>query len=158
MSATVYRIATMLSSLLREVPIGTNLALFHLLWMLLSGRLLESRGAVFPGLAALELSDPAVRRAGAALANGRWEIGPLLAHWQAQVLAEGKWQPHVHGGYRPVAADGVGFFRPRLRDCPTRHYSSPAGKALPAIPFGMVARIGSVGEQRLPLPCRLLRA
>jgi len=158
MSATVYRVTTMLSSLLHGVPIGTNLAMLHLLFMLLSGRLLESRGAVIPGLAALGLPDDAVRRAWAALAYGRWAVGPLLARWEQQVVAEGRWQPHVHGGYRPVAADGVGFFRPRLQHCATRHYSSQAGKALPALPFGMVARIGSVGEQRLPLPVRLLRA
>jgi len=158
MSATVYRISHMLSSVLREVPVGTNLALFHLLWTLLSGRLLASRGAVIPALADTGLPDDAVRRAWAALAYGDWQIDPLLAHWRRLVLAEGKWQPHCHGGYRPVVADGVGFFRPRLQDCPTRHYASPAGKALPAIPFGMLARIGSVGDQRLPLPVRLLRA
>ena len=42
MSAPVYRISTMLSSVLREVPVGTNLGLFHLLWTLLTGRLLAS--------------------------------------------------------------------------------------------------------------------
>jgi hypothetical protein len=157
MSTPVYRITTMLSRLLREVPVGTNLALFHLLWTLLSGRLLTSRGALVPALADLGLPEPAVRRAWAALAYGDWEIGALLAQWQRLVLAEGQWQPRRHGGYCPVAADGVGFFRPRLQDCPTRHYSSQAGKALPAIPFGMLARIGSVGAQRLPLPVRLLR-
>jgi hypothetical protein len=44
-----------------------------------------------------------------------------------------------------------------LQDCPTSHYSSPAGKALPAVPFGMLVRVGTVGGQRLPLPVRLLR-
>jgi hypothetical protein len=158
MSATVYRISLMLSSVLRDVPVGTNLALFHLLWTLLSGRLLASRGAVIPALADTDLSAPAVRRAWAALATGHWENDTLLARWHRWVQSEGHWQPHCHGGYRPVAADLVGFFRPRLKDCPTVHYSSQAGKALPAIPFGMLARIGSVGTQRLPLPVRLLRA
>ncbi len=157
MSATVYRISTMLSSVLQEVPVGTNLALFHLLWTLLSGRLLTSRGAVIPALADFGLPAPAVRRAWAALAYGDWECGDLLARWRALVLADGQWQPRCHGGYRPVAADLVGFFRPRLQDCPTTHYSSPAGKALPALPFGMLARIGAVGGQRLPLPVSLLR-
>ena len=129
MSATVYRISTMLSSVLQEVPVGTNLALFHLLWTLLSGRLLTSRGAVVPALADFGLPAPAVRRAWAALAYGDWECGALLARWRALVLAAGQWQPRCHGGYRPVAADLVGFFRPRLQDCPTTHYSSPAGKA-----------------------------
>jgi len=32
MSVTVYRITTMLSSVLHPVPVGTNLGLFHLLW------------------------------------------------------------------------------------------------------------------------------
>ncbi len=157
MSAPVYWISSMLSSVLRDVPVGTNLALFHLLWTLLSGRLLASRGAIIPALADFGLPAPAVRRAWAALAYGDWESNALLTRWRELVLAAGQWQPHCHGGYRPVAADLVGFFRPRLRDCPTTHYSSPAGKALPALPFGMLARIGSVGGQRLPLPVCLLR-
>jgi hypothetical protein len=158
MSATVYRITRMLSSVLRSVPVGTNLGLFHLLWTLFSGRLLASRGAIIPALADTGLPTPAVRRAWAALASGHWEINALLARWQQLVQREGQWQPRSHGGYRPVAADLVGFFRPRLQDCPTCHYSSVAGKALPALPFGMLARIGTVGTQRLPLPVRLLRA
>jgi hypothetical protein len=158
MSATVYRINTLLSSVLREVPVGTNLALFHLLWTLLSGRLLASRGALFPALADFGLPAPAVRRAWAALAYGDWAIDALLARWRQWVAAEGAWQPRVHGGYRPVVADLVGFFRPRLQDCPTTHYSSAAGKALPAVPLAMLVRIGTVGSQRRPLPLALLRA
>jgi hypothetical protein len=157
MSATVYRITAMLSSVLQPVPTGTNLGLFHLLWTLLSGRFLASRGAVIPALAETGLPTPAVRRAWAALASGHWEVNALLARWQRLVQREGHWQPRCHGGYRPVVCDLVGFFRPRLQDCPTAHYSSQAGKALPAIPFGMLARVGTVGEQRLPLPVRLLR-
>src|SRR5260370_60854 len=157
MSAPVYWISSMLSSVLRDVPVGTNLALFHLLWTLLSGRLLASRGAIIPALADFGLPAPAVRRAWAALAYGDWESNALLTRWRELVLAAGQWQPHCHGGYRPVAADLVGFFRPRLRDCPTTHHSSPAGAAAPALPFGMLARIGSVGGQRLPLPVCLLR-
>ena len=65
---------------------------------------------------------------------------------------------HQYGGYRPVACDLVGFFRPRLQDCPTKHYSSAAGKALPAIPLGIAARIGTVGTQRLAVPCLLVRS
>ncbi|MGH3577014.1 MAG: hypothetical protein ACRDU0_05595 [Mycobacterium sp.] len=157
MSATVYRITAMLSSVLEDVPVGTNLGLFHLLWTMVSGRLLASRGAVFPALAAFGLPAPAVRRAWAALAYGDWDADMLLARWHALVLAAGVWQPRSHGGYRPVVADLVGFFRPRLQQCPTTHFSSQAGKALPAVPFGMLVRVGAVGGQRLPLPVRLLR-
>ena len=55
MSPIVYRMNHVLARVVQRVPIGTNLGLFHLLWMLLSGRLLLSRGAVIPGLAALGL-------------------------------------------------------------------------------------------------------
>jgi hypothetical protein len=158
MPPVVYRVTQLVSSLVEPLPIGTNLALFHLLWMLVSGCLLESRGAVIPGLAALGLAPPAVRRAWAALAHGHWETAHLLIRFQQRVHAEGSWQPRRHGGYCPVACDLVGFFRPRLQGCVSRHYLAAAGKALPAIPVGIAARIGAVGEQRLALPCRLLRA
>ena len=158
MSPLVYRIRHLLSQVLQDVPLGTNLALFHLLWMLCSGRLLASRGAVIPALADLGLPDDAVRRAWAALAYGRWDCANLLTRWQALVLAEGRWQPHVHGGFQPVACDLVGFFRPRLHGCATTHYSSAAGKALPAVPFGVAVTVGSVGDQRVPLPRLIVRA
>lgn len=64
---------TLLVSLVVGLPIGTNLGLLHLLWMLLSGRLLYSRGAVMPGLSALGLPDAAVWRAWAALGGGGLE-------------------------------------------------------------------------------------
>jgi hypothetical protein len=158
MPTVVYRVTHLLSSLLEPLPIGTNLGLFHVLFMLMSGRLLESRGAVVPGLAALGLAPPAVRRAWAALAYGHWETAPLVTRWQQHVQAEGRWQPSQHGGYRPVACDLVGFFRPRLQGCVTKHYLAAAGKALPAMVVGIAARVGVVGQQRVALPCRMLRA
>lgn len=157
MSPIVYRMNAVLSRVVQRVPLGTNLGLFHCLWMLLSGRLLLSRGAVIPGLAALGLADEAVRRAWAALAYGKWCAPQLLEAWEHLLHEEQRFHAHQYGGYRPVACDLVGFFRPRLRDCPTKHSSSVAGKALPAIPFGIAARIGTVGTQRLAVPCVLVR-
>ena len=57
-----------------------------------------------------------------------------------------------------MAVDVTGFWRPRLQGCATSHYHGPAGKALPAIPVGIVARVGSVGTQRLGIPLALVRA
>jgi hypothetical protein len=68
MSPIVYRMNDVLSRVLQRVSVGTNLGLFSLLWRLLSGRLLLSRGAVIPGLAALGLAEEAMRRSWAALA------------------------------------------------------------------------------------------
>src|SRR5215210_180906 len=158
MPEAVYRMLRLLCARVEGVPIGTNLGLLHLLWMLVSGRLLATRGAVVPALSESGLAAPAVRRAWAALGQGDWTSAQLLARWASVLGAEGRWQPREHGGYRPVAVDLTGFWRPRLRDCPTTHYDGRAGQALPAIRLGLVARVGSVGGQRLGLPLQVVRA
>ena len=144
MPTIAYRIIEVLSVIVVDLPIGTNLAVFHLLWTVLSGRLLESRGAIIPALSASGLPTDAIRRAWAALAYGAWDVAKLLANFQRLVSQEGRWHRHRPGALRPVAVDHVGFFRPRLKDCPTKHYNSQAGKALPAIPFGVLTAVGSV--------------
>jgi len=158
MQEAVYRVLTLVSALVEDVPIGTNLGLLHLLWMLLSGKALLTRGAIIPGLSAVGLSAGAVRRAWAALGHGSWTSHRLVKQWARVVEAEGLWQPHLHGGYHPVAVDITAFYRPRLAGCPTSHYHATAGKALPAIPVGIIARIGSVARQRFGLPRGLVRA
>jgi hypothetical protein len=158
MHATVYRVATVLCVLVVGVPVGTNWGLVLVLWMLLTGRLLATRGAVLPGLSALGLAPPVVRRSWATLGQGAWTADRLLANWQGWVEQEGEWQPHTVGGYHPVAGDTTGFWRPHLHGCPTQHYSAAAGKALPAIPLGILARVGSAHGQRLGVPLALVRA
>jgi len=158
MSTIVYRISVLLGAILADVPVGTNLGLFWLLWALVSGRFLLSRGAVFPALADGGLPADAVRRSGAALAYGRWAIQPLVRAWHQVVQQEGRWCAHRYEGFRPVACDVVGFFRPHLSGCVGKHYQSGADKALPAIVLAVVAAVGSVGKVRLPLLRLVLRA
>jgi len=157
MSRIVYRITDLLYSVVASLPIGTNLGVFVLLWTFLSGRLLESRGAVIPALDAFGLSEEEVRRAWASLRYGKWKIQPLLDAWHKRVRVEGIWQPHRYGKYRVLACDWIGFYRPRLKDCATKHYDSNAGKSLPAIPLGALVSVGSVGSQRLGLLRTLVR-
>ena len=88
MSPIVYRMNDVLSRMVQHVPVGTNLGLFHLLWMLLRGRLLLSRGAVIPGLAALVLAAEAVRRAWAAFAYGKWHAGQLVKKRCQELFSE----------------------------------------------------------------------
>jgi hypothetical protein len=158
MHATVYRVATVLCALVGGVPIGTNLGLVLVFWTLLTGRLLAARGAVIPGLSALGLAPAGVRRSWAAVGQGAWSAERLLANWERWVVQEGVWQPHTIGGYHPVAGDTTGFWRPHLHGCPTQHYSAAAGKVLPAIPMGILARVGSAHGQRFGVPLALVRA
>jgi hypothetical protein len=148
----------LLSRVVKDTPIGTNLGLFRVLSMVLCGRLLASRGAIFPGLSEQGLPDALVRRSWAALAYGKWNVEDLIKALQTLVQEEGVWRAHTHEGYRPVACDLVGFFRPRLKECPTKHFLSSAGKALPAIVLGLVVSVGSVKGQRLPVLRALVRA
>lgn len=187
-SSVLARLAAMLYCLVRGVPIGTNRGLCQVLFAVMSGRMLPSRGAVFPALADLGLNDAEVRRAEAALAYGRWNIAStgstrsmgsanghgftshaftsidklasesgLLARWRSIVLSEARFQAHEYEGIRPVACDLVGFFRPHLKDCRQKHYTSQADKALPAQVFALVGEVGSIGRIRLCLPRLILR-
>jgi hypothetical protein len=60
MPALVYRITEVLSAMVIDLPLGTKLGLFHILWTLISGWLLQTRGALIPALAATVcwLRDP----------------------------------------------------------------------------------------------------
>lgn len=157
MSNLSYAIVSLLCQVLAPVRIGTRRGLFLLLWALISGRFLASRGAVFPALFALGLADEEVRRAEAALAKGSYRTSDLVSAWHQFVRDQGHWRPHSYDGVRPVACDLLGFYRPHLSDCTTRHYTSQAGKALPALTFGLCVKVGSVGSMRLGLPRLLLR-
>jgi hypothetical protein len=161
MSNSVYQtlscVGALLAEIVRGIPVGTNLNIVRVLFALLSGRFLWTRGAVFPALTDLGLADSQVRCAEASLAYGRWSVAGLLVAWQRLVLSEGRWLPNQYEGIRPVALDLVGFFRPRLLGCPSKHYSQRADKGLPALVFALVAAVGPVGKLRLALPRLILR-
>jgi hypothetical protein len=81
MPNAVSRTLSLLCTLVVPLPVGTNLGMLHVLWMLVSGRLLATRGAVIAGLDACGLSRRAVRRAWAALGQGDWASQRLLTQW-----------------------------------------------------------------------------
>lgn len=128
---------------------GTNLALLHVLWVLVSGALLPQRGALFPALKALGFSDAATRRAWGAFRKGAWHISELLGVWRAHVEAQAEWRVHRHEGYRVVTVDGTAFWRPHLKRCPSQHFH--------AVIMGLVGEVGELGGQRLALPRALER-
>ena len=142
----------------QDLPLGTNLALLHFLWMQISGALLPSRGALFPALQAIGLSPAEVRRAWSAFRYGAWEIDGPLSAWVRYVTEQGQWQEHTYEGYRPKAIDLTAYWRPTLRGLKSKHYYPPAGKALPAVVMGLACRVGSVNGQRVALITDLVRA
>jgi hypothetical protein len=146
-----------LQAIVQDLPIGTNFALLQLMWVMLQGRLLVSRGGIFPALTAGGFSWPVARRCWAAMRYGGWESQVLIKAWSAYVTGQGKWQEHEHDGYRGVAVDLTAFWRPRLQGWLGKHFHSVAGRALPAVSVGVVVRIGQMGLQRVPLLKNLVR-
>ena len=141
-----------LVALTRDLPVGTNLALLHFLWMLVSGALLPQRGALFPALVATGISEQATRRAWAAFRRGAWQTVVVLRLWQEQIEGLPGWQVHRHEGYRAVTVDITAFWRPALQNCPSKHYHPAANRALPAVIFGVIGEVGQIGGQRLACP------
>ena len=57
-----------------------------MLWRLVSGGLLASRGALFPALQAIGLDAAATRRAWVGFGIGKWQISRLVAVWGLQLM------------------------------------------------------------------------
>ena len=147
-----------IANLVQDLPIGTNSALYQFFWMLLSGRLHDSRGAIFPALHSMGLPKDEVRRSWAGFRYGQWNIETLLSGWSDQVREQGVWQEHRYAGYRVKAVDIMAFWRAKLQGLKTKHYDAESDKALPAVPFGLVGRVGSVGDQRFVVLTDIVRA
>jgi len=140
-----------LQAIVQGLPVGTNFALLQLMWVMLQGKLLVSRGGIFPALTAGGFSWAEARRCWAAMRYGAWESSDLIEAWRKYVETEGKWQEHEQDGYRGVAVDLTAFWRPRLKGWLGKHFHSVAGRALPAVSFGVAVRVGQMGLQRVPL-------
>ena len=104
------------------------------------------------------LEEAEVRRSWAGFRYGRWTIASLLSDWLAHVREQGHWQSHCYDGYHVKAVDVTAFWRSAVAGLQSKHYDAEAGKALPAVPLGLIGQVGSVGEQRFALLTDLVRA
>jgi hypothetical protein len=151
MSTASERTIQALEQVVKETPVGTNLSLLHLLWALVSGAFLRSRGAVIPALALCGLARSEIQRSWQALRHGAWEINALIAQWRRYVFRLDAWQPHRYEGYQPVAADVTAFWRPRLQGWTGKFFHHLANRALCGVGLGVIVQVGQIDGQRLPL-------
>jgi len=143
--------------IVQVVPIGTNISLVRILWVMVNGSFLSSRGAIHPALSSSGFSDDEVRRSWAALRYGSWTIADLLSNWQLYVRATHGWQERRHERYRVKSIDITGFWRPHLQGQVNKHYSSLAQRALPAVIFGVMVLSGEIQGKRVPLLEEIMR-
>lgn len=157
MTTASQRTVQALEQIVKVVPIGTNLALLQLMWAMITGSFLSSRGAIHSALVRSGFKPGEIRRSWRALRWGQWHIHELVGRFRQQVEQTEPWQPHEYGGYRPVAVDTTAYWRPRLQGWPGKLYRQLAGKAMTGIGFGLIADVGQVGEHRLPLLRAIVR-
>jgi hypothetical protein len=127
------------------------------MWAMITGCFLSSRGAIHPALANSGLEPGEIRRSWRALRWGKWNIYELVQRFRQQVAQGGQWQSREYEGYRPLAVDTTAYWRPRLQGWPGKLYRQLAGKTMTGIGFGLIADVGQVGEQRLPLIRAIVR-
>lgn len=158
MSIAIEQTIQALQVVLQGVPVGTNLALLQLLWSMVNGSFLASRGAIFPAMKASGFTTEEIRRGWAAMRSGIWRIDDLLSSWRAYVQGQGRWQTHAYEGYRPVAADITAFWRLRLEGWLGRYFNGLANRLISGVGLAIVVEVGQVDGHRLPLLCKIIRA
>ncbi len=158
MSTASEQTIQLLEEVVNEVPVGTNLGLIHLMWAMMSGAFLKSRGAIFSALLIIGLKTDQIRRSWSAFRYGVWSIDELVMRWDGIVLREGHWKAHSYEGFYPVAGDLIIFWRPRLKGWLGKFYCGITGKAEKGVGFGVLVKVGQIGEQRIPLLKKIIRA
>ncbi len=157
MTAATEKMIQAIEYVVNPLSIGTNLALFHLLWAMVSGAFLSSRGAVHTALKLSGRTDEETRRGGAALRKGQWQIGELLSRWQEWVLSHGGWQRREYEGWYAVSCDVVVFPRLKLTGWVGKLYRGTFGKAVKAVGFGVIVDVGHYEGERVPLLRQIIR-
>jgi hypothetical protein len=152
-----YRVQEAMIAMILNTPLGTNLRLHDALFTIMSGCLLETRGAIIPALDSMGLNKNDCLRTREAIQSGVWSARGLLKDFLVFLTKQGQWQPLNIAGYNVKAIDTTCIYRPRLKNCTTKHYNSTAQKALPAINFALVTAIGRVREQKVSIPVLITR-
>ncbi|MBV7328200.1 hypothetical protein KFU94_59680 [Chloroflexi bacterium TSY] len=119
-----------LMNVLQVTPMGTNVNVMRLMWAMLNGSFLKSRGAIHSALKESGFEDEELRRSWWSFRYGSWDITSLLGSWQEEV--EREWEAKKLEGYRVKSIDITGFWRPKLQGKVNRLYNSTARRALPA--------------------------
>jgi hypothetical protein len=158
MSIAIEQTIQALQVVLQGVPVGTNLGLLQLLWSMVNGSFLTSRGAIFPAMKASGFTEEEIRRGWAAMRHGVWRIDEMLSAWRNYVQEQGRWQPHEYEGYRPVAADITAFWRMRLKGWLGRYFNGIANRLLGGVGLAIVVEVGQVDGHRMPLLRKIIRA
>ena len=143
--------------IVQVVGIGTNISLLRIMWAMMTGSFLKSRGSVHGALEECGFEDEEIRRGWSGLRYGSWKIEDMIEAWQAKVASDGEWEANKIEKYRVKSIDITGFWRPKLKGSVNKLYNSTAQRALPAVIFGVMTCSGKIGEKRVSLLQQIVR-
>ncbi len=136
MTTTREKMIQAIEYVVKPLNVGTNIALLHVIWAMVSGAFLVSRGAVHTALKMSGRTDEEARRGGAALRTGQWQIKELIDRWREWVVMQGEWEVREYEGWRAVSCDVVVFPRLKLTGCVAKLYRGTFGRAVKAVGLG----------------------
>ena len=157
MSIAITQTIHVLQIIVQAVPVGTNLALLQLMWTMINGTFLQSRGAIFPALRANEFTAQESYRIWGAFRHGVWRSNEMVGRWRSHVMREGQWVNHSYEGYRPVAVDWTAIWRFKLQGWTGKLFNGLLGRAVSGVGFGLICDVGHVTGQRMPLLRQIIR-
>lgn len=157
MEAASEKMIQAIEAVVKPISIGTNKALLDVIWAMVTGAFLLSRGAVHGALLLSGCNEEEIRRGGNALRSGSWCIEELITNWRKWVEEETEWKSRAYEGYRAIAVDVVVFPRLKLRGWKAKLYRGTFGKAVKAVGLGLVVEIGEYAGERVALLKKIVR-
>ena len=154
-----YQVQATIEQMVSTLPKGTDLGLCDVISAMYSGYFIESGGGIMPAveqyLSAYVTDEreraARSRRAAKAITYGQYNLEEMLSELKGIVAAAGHWQATTIQGYRMKPVDMTAYKRARVRKLKSKSYDSQAGRAVPAVPFGIMGTTGCVGEQRVAI-------
>ncbi|MBV7334991.1 hypothetical protein KFU94_43485 [Chloroflexi bacterium TSY] len=140
-------------NVLQVTPMGTNVNVMRLMWAMLNGSFLKSRGAIHSALKESGFEDEELRRSWWSFRYGSWDITSLLGSWQE------KWKGMGGKKVRRVPSEKHRYHRVLATEAArkvNRLYNSTARRALPALIFSD-DKLGEIGGKRVPLLKAIMR-
>lgn len=144
--------------IVKPLSVGTNLAILHVLWAMVTGAFLQSRGAVHTALKMSGRTDSETKRGTTALRTGSWQIGELIERWREWVLANGEWSRREYEGWYALSCDVIVFPRLKLKGWVGKLYRGTFGRAVKAVGFGLIVEVGQYGTERSALLQEIVRS
>ena len=158
-TAINYQVQQAIEQMVSTLPKGTDLGLCDVISAMYSGYFVESGGGIMPAveqyLSAYVMDEreraARSRRAAKAITYGQYNLAELLSELKGIVATAGHWQPTIIQGYQLKPVDVTAYKRARVKKLQSKSYDCQIGRAVPAVPLGIMGTTGRVGEQRVAI-------